>query len=83
MQNRVVLCWMTAFLSMLFSLHSSKEEESGKVGERKAKKRHGLLKRREQGELKPGVGRNIVMFYRISSFSNGYGNDFSLPFILP
>lgn len=38
-------------MEILFPLHRSKKEESGKVGEREAKKRDGLLKRREQGEF--------------------------------
>lgn len=66
-------------MEMLFPLHRSKKEESGKVGEREAKKGGSVLKHREQGEIKTGVGGNIVIFYRIS----GYGNSFSLLFILP
>ena len=75
MQNRVVLCWMIALLSWkCFFLYTGQKRRSL---EREAKKRDSLLKHREQGELKPGVGGNIVIFYRISSFSNDYGNNFS------
>lgn len=70
-------------MEMLFLLHRSKKKDSGKAGKREAKKRDGLLKRGEQGELKHEVGRNIVVFYRISSFSNDCGNSFSLLFVPP
>lgn len=84
MQNSgAVLDNCSFVMEMLFPLHSSKKEESGKGDEREPKKRDGLLKLREQGELKPAVEGKIVLFYRMSSFSNVYGNNFSLLFLLP
>lgn len=80
-QSGAVLDDCSFIMQMLFPLHSSKKEESGKVGKREAKRRDSLLKCGEQGELKPGVGGNRILFYRISSFSNDYGNNFSLLFI--
>jgi len=43
----------------------------------KGRPKEGVLKRRELGELKPGVGGNVVLFYRLAIFSNGCDNSFS------
>lgn len=75
--------WLFFYHGNAFSSAQVKKGGLWEGRQKGSQKKAWPLKHGEQGKLKHGVWRNIVVFYRISSFSNDCGNSFSLLFVLP